>query len=70
MKTFTISVDSETLDIIVREQLESYMSNLKHDLENRNSDIGIPVFSMNKEEDISEIKKHIEAFERVISYSF
>ena len=63
-----IEVCIEGVDDIVRSDLTNSLDNLKDDLKRRKKGDSIAIFHMEKDEDIAELKRHIEAFELVLRY--
>jgi len=48
--------------------MRKVVDNLERDLKNRINDVGIPVFSTDKDTDIKEIQEHIEAVDKILSW--
>ena len=63
-----IEVCIEGVNDIVRSDLTNSLDNLKDDLKRRRKGDSIAIFHMEKDEDIAELKRHIEAFELVLRY--
>lgn len=63
-----IEVCIEDVNDIVRSDLTNSLDNLKDDLKRRKKGDSIAIFHMEKDEDIAELKRHIEAFELVLRY--
>lgn len=63
-----IEVCIEGVNDIVRSDLTNSLDNLKDDLKRRKKGGSIAIFHMEKDEDIAELKRHIEAFELVLRY--
>lgn len=63
-----IEVCIEGVNDIVRSDLTNSLDNLKDDLKRRKKGDSIAIFHMEKDEDIAELKRHIEAFELVLRY--
>lgn len=69
MSEVTVKLSYDTVDSIVVEQMRYFKNTMSKDLANRKSKKdGSPIFSNNKKKDIAEIKKHIDAFNIVLSY--
>lgn len=70
MPKVTIELDYETVDKILVQELQAQYDSLKEDLERRKDDLEpYGFFSTDKEEDIVEIQRHIDAFKTVVSYN-
>ena len=63
-----IEVCIEGVNDIVRSDLTNSLDNLKDDLKRCKKGDSIAIFHMEKDEDIAELKRHIEAFELVLRY--
>lgn len=63
-----IEVCIEGVNDIVRSDLTNSLDNLKDDLKRRKKGDSVAIFHMEKDEDIAELKRHIEAFELVLRY--
>ena len=63
-----IEVCIEGVNDIVRSDLTNSLSSLKSDLKRRKKGDSVAIFHMEKDEDIAELKRHIEAFELVLRY--
>ena len=63
-----IEVCIEGVNDIVRSDLTNSLDNLKDDLKRRKKGDSIAIFHMEKDEDIDELKRHIEAFKLVLKY--
>ena len=53
---------------IVRSELQEVLKLLKLDLKNVKNGSGISIFHTDRDEDIAEIKRNIEAFKTVLKY--
>jgi hypothetical protein len=58
----------EGVNDIVRDELKETVKILKLDLKNVKNRSGISIFHVDRDEDIAEIKRHIEAFNIVLKY--
>lgn len=58
----------EGVNDIVRSELQEVLKLLKLDLKNVKNGSGISIFHADRDEDIAEIKRHIEAFKTVLKY--
>ena len=63
-----IEVCIEGVNDIVRSDLTNSLDNLKDDLKRRKKGDSIAIFHMEKDEDIAELQKHIDAFNLVLRY--
>ena len=63
-----IEVCIEGVNDIVRSDLTNSLDNLKDDLKRSKKGDSVAIFHMEKDEDIDELKRHIEAFELVLRY--
>lgn len=63
-----IELKSECIDGIVRADLMSVRKSLRDDLKRRKAGHGLAIFSLDKDEDVAEISRHIAAFDTVIKY--
>jgi len=63
-----IELDGETVSKIVREDLVYQLDSFKEHLEQYANNKSPNVFSMDREEDIKQIRKAIKAFEFVVEY--
>lgn len=63
-----IEVDESTLEDITLRQLESALESLKDSYKERKKGRGVFFFHADKQQDLTEIKRYIEAFELVMSY--
>lgn len=69
MKQLLINVEYEVFDKIIRDQLAEELEHMKSNLEFRKNDGAIiPIFEVDKEEDLRLIEKHIEAFELTLKW--
>jgi hypothetical protein len=68
MRKIQISIDHETFDSILDQGLKGMYSNLKSDYERRKSGTGLAIFETDMEADLAELRKLIEAFDRVMEY--
>lgn len=70
MSKFTVELDYDAVDSIVVQVLKDQYSGLVDDLERRkDGKETIGIFSSDKEEDIAEIQRHLDAVETVLSYN-
>jgi rRNA-processing protein FCF1 len=67
-KQILLDISYDCIDSLVRDELKVLKTNLERDLKNRINDVGIPVFSTDKDTDIKEIQSHIEAVDKVLSW--
>lgn len=63
-----IEVCIEGVNDIVRSDLTNSLDNLKDDLKRRKKGDSVAIFHMEKDEDIAELQKHIDAFSLVLRY--
>lgn len=63
-----IEVCIEGVNDIVRSDLTNSLDNLKDDLKRRKKGGSIAIFHMEKDEDIAELQRHIDAFNLVLRY--
>lgn len=69
MRKVSVELDWETVDTIVYEQMKDALEYLRFALEQRNQDLDVfPIFSENKDEDVAELKKHIDAAKLMIKW--
>lgn len=70
MSKFTVELDYDAVDSIVVQALKDQFSGLVADLERRKDDSNeLGIFSSDKEDDIAEIVRYLDAFETVLSYT-
>ena len=68
MSTVTVELDIDMVDSIVVQELKRQYSNFTDNLDCRLNDKQIyGIFSSDKEEDIAEIQRHLDAIETVLS---
>ena len=67
-KKVTVELDWDTVDQITTSSMESLVKCLEDDLENRKDGTGMAIFHKDKEKDIAEINRHIDAFKTVLEY--
>lgn len=65
---YTIEMVEEQVDHILLQETKNSLDILKLNLRERKKDNGMCFFHMDKEEDIKEIKRYIEAFKLVYKY--
>jgi hypothetical protein len=63
-----VEVCSQGLDAIVRSDLKNALGSLRRDLKSRKSGGGAGIFHTDKDEDVAEIRRHIDAFHIVLKY--
>ena len=66
-----IDINSDTADFLIVENLKQTIADMEHDLKAREEETwgyGAGFFSTDKEEDLVEMAKHIEAFKLTLSY--
>jgi len=65
-----IDINSDTADFLIVENLKQAISSMKKNLKARKKDscFSWGIFSDDKEEDLVEMAKHIEAFKLTLSY--
>ena len=63
-----VEVCIEDVNDIVRSDLTNSLDNLKDDLKRRKKGDSVAIFHMEKDEDIAELQKHIDAFNLVLRY--
>jgi len=64
----TVELDWDTIDNIIQQELQKAYECLSIDLENCKEGKGIAIFHHDKDEDVAEITKHLEAFKIVAKY--
>lgn len=57
-----------TLEAVIRADVKGTLSSLKRDLKSRKSGRGAGIFHTDKDEDVAEIRRHIDAFHIVLKY--
>jgi hypothetical protein len=67
-KQILLDISYDCIDSLVRIELKDLKTNIERDLKNRINDVGIPVFSTDKDTDIKEIQEHIEAVDKILSW--
>ena len=66
---YTIEVEWEQVDALVQQELRESLKNLVSDWHKVTNDIDtISIFSMDKDAELEEIQKYIDAFELVLDY--
>lgn len=68
MKKVTVELDWDTVDNIVKTELQSAYESLKQDMENRSQGRGFPIFHTDEEKDFGEIAEHVYCLQKVLSY--
>ena len=68
MKTVTMQVCPEQVELIMQTELRDMVQQLKADLKDRKAGKSMPFFHTNKQQDVKELQRHIEAFELVQKY--
>ena len=65
-----IDINSDTADFLIVENLKQTIADMEHDLKAREEETNTcrGFFSTDKEEDLVEMAKHIEAFKLTLSY--
>lgn len=63
-----VEICVEGVNDIIRSELKETVKLLKLDLKNVKNRSGISIFHADRDEDIAEIKRHIEAFNIVLKY--
>lgn len=63
-----VEVCIEGVNDIIREDLKDTIKTLKTDLKRRKAKGTLAIFHMDKESDIAELQKHIDAFKLVLRY--
>jgi hypothetical protein len=63
-----IDVNSDAADFLIVENLKQTIALMKRDYELRETGEGIGIFSTNKDEDLVEIARHLDAFKITLSY--
>ena len=65
-----IDINSDTADFLIVENLKQTIADMKHNLKARGEETETygGFFSTDKEEDLIEMTKHIEAFKLTLSY--
>jgi len=64
-----IDINSDTADFLIVENLKQAIADMEHDLKTREEDSDTcGIFSTDKDEDLVEMAKHIEAFKLTLSY--
>lgn len=63
-----IEVCIEGVNDIIRTDLGEALKNLKDDLKRRKKGNSIAIFHMDKNEDVAELQRHIDAFKLVLKY--
>ena len=56
------------LETIIRADVKGTLSSLKRDLKSRKRGGGAGIFHTDKDEDVAEIRRHIDAFKIVLKY--
>ena len=67
---FTVKVELcvEGMGAIVRAERGETISNLNDDLKRRKKGGSLAIFHLNKDEDVAELERHVEAFKLVMRY--
>lgn len=68
MNEVTVKLDWESVDNIIKEQLNQNFNSLSDDLEKRKVGEGFAIFESDPEADVKEIVRHIEAFKTVLEF--
>lgn len=68
MSKVTVELEADAVDSIVKQQLISALQGLEHDATNRQLGVGLAVFEHDPDQDIAEIKRHIDALTLILSY--
>lgn len=63
-----IDINDDTADLLITENLKQIIAMMQNDLERRRNDVGISIFSTEKERDIDEMVHHIQAFRTTLAY--
>jgi hypothetical protein len=63
-----IDINSDTADFLIVENLKQAIADMENDLERNKDGVGTAIFSTDKEEDLAEITKHLDAFRTTLSY--
>lgn len=63
-----IDINSDTADFLVVENLKQVIADMEYDLERNKKGVCTAIFSTNKEEDLAEITKHLDAFRTTLNY--
>jgi len=58
----------EGMNTLVREDLKDTLKSLKTDLKRRKAGGTLAIFHMEKQDDIDELQKHVDAFTLVLRY--
>lgn len=70
MSKFTVELDYEAVESLVVQVLKDQYSGLVDDLEQRkDGKETLGIFSLDKQEDIAEIRRHLAAMATVLSYN-
>ena len=70
MSKFTVELDYEAVESLVVQVLKEQYNRLTDELERRKDDREtLGIFLPDKEEDIAEIQRHLDAVETVLSYN-
>lgn len=68
MKKVTVELDWDTIDNIVKTELQDTYESLKQDLVNRSCGHGYAIFDHDEAKDIGEIAEHLYCLKRVMEY--
>jgi len=68
MKEITVTLEADTVDPIVKQQLSEVLDSLESDLARRKSNTGFAIFEHDPELDMIEIKRHCDAVQLILSY--
>jgi hypothetical protein len=64
-----IDINSDTADFLIVENLKQTIADMEHDLKAREEETDTcGIFSTDRDEDLVEIAKHIDAFKITLSY--
>lgn len=67
-RKITVELDWDTIDRVTTCSMKGLVGSLEEDLEKRKNGTGMAIFHQNKKKDITEIKRHIDAFRTVLKY--
>ena len=63
-----IDINSDTADFLIVEKLRQAIADMENELKRNKVGVGTATFSTNKEEDLAEITKYLDAFRTTLSY--
>lgn len=63
-----IELHTETVEQLVREDLTTVLKSLRQDYKKRKAGQAIAVWHLDKDEDLAEFRRHIDAFQTVLKY--